>query len=101
MDLQTLDLQLDLEADTIETARAISTLRPRATQSLTNSPGCTPAPVRASARSTAAPRESRAAMRSVRVDAWSMPVAANWARPSRALRKVARRALETEAVDLI
>lgn len=101
MELHTLDLQLELESDTVETARAIAALRPRPTHTLTNSPGCTPAPALATARTIAAPREVRPSMRSVRVDAWSVPVSASWARPTRALRKVARRALETEVVEPI
>lgn len=46
------------------------------TPSLTNSPGCTPtAPWR---------------MRTVRVDAWSVPASANWTRTRRTVRKVNR-----------
>ncbi len=99
MELHTLDLQLELESDTVETTRAIAALRPRPTHTLTNSPGCTPVPALAIARAIAATRDIRPSMRTVRVDAWSVPVSASWARPSRALRKVARRALEAEMID--
>lgn len=99
MEQHSLDLQLDLESDSVEVSRAIAALRPRATTTLTNSPGCTPASTPTPALS--ALREGRAAMRRVRVDAWSVPVSASWARPSRALRKVARRALESEAFEPI
>jgi hypothetical protein len=97
MEQHSLDLQLDLESDSVEVSRAIAALRPLTTATLTNSPGCTPAPSPA----LSALRVSRPLMRSVRVDAWSEPVSASWARPSRALRKVARRALETEAFEPI
>ena len=97
MELHSLELQLELESDSVEICRAIAALRPRTTTTLTNSPGCSPDP----APALSALRESRPLMRSVRVDAWSVPVSASWARPSRALRKVARRALETEFVEPI
>ncbi len=95
MELHSLDLQLELESDSVEICRAIAALKPHPTLTLTNSPGCSPAPA------LSALRESRPSMRRVRVDAWSVPVSASWARPSRALRKVARRALENEVVEPI
>ena len=107
MDLNSCDFDLDLENETelSESSRparaALSRLathapraseRPRTAKSLTNSPGCTPAP---EFSPECAPRP----IRSVRTDAWSVPASTSWARPSRALRKVARRALETEMVE--
>ena len=95
MELHSLELQLELESDSVEICRAIAALKPQPTMTLTNSPGCSPAPARSALRG------SRPSMRSVRVDAWSAPASASWARPSRALRKVARRALESEAFEPI
>ena len=104
MDLNCCDFDLDLENETELSesscpARAALALhapqaaeRPRTAKSLTNSPGCTPAPEFSPER---APRP----IRRVRTDAWSVPASTSWARPSRALRKVARRALETEMVE--
>ena len=75
-------------ADALDWERDASPSHP--TRSLTNSPNCSPAPV-LSLRPA-----NRAPLRRVRTDAWSVPASASWARPSRALRKVARRAVDDE-----
>jgi len=117
---QDLAPDLDFERDPVDDLEPASTsamdratrgtprLRPIPT--LTNSPGCAPAPpsqtipTRATGASGAHARRSGSAapspMRSVRIDAWSSPATACWARPSRTLRKVARRALDLETVEL-
>jgi hypothetical protein len=97
MDLDAFDLDLDPDLDTdlgsrmglrrdAASARAIR----RRIATLTNSPGCSPAARRADR--PAVPAE----MRRVRCDAWSSPASTSWARPSRALRKVARRAVDQD-----
>jgi hypothetical protein len=65
----------------------------RSTPTLTNSPGCSPAPV-ASFRLA-----DRAPLRRVRTVASSVPASASWARPSRTLRKVSRRAVDQDGLD--
>ncbi len=99
MDQHLLDLALDLDsapAPNLESNpanlihREPSTPATRLTPTLTNSPGCAPAPALA-LRST-----DRPPLRRVRTDAWSVPASASWARPSRALRKVARRAVDED-----
>jgi hypothetical protein len=107
MDLNAFDFDLDLETDSdladltryrrsttanAKTSPAATTsvvgnalASARAARSLTNSPGCAPAPT--------TPALARV-LRKVRTDAWSAPASVSWARPSRALRKVARRAVE-------
>lgn len=107
MDLNAFDFDLDLESETdladlaayrrsAREARGSAAPRisaaPRATaatiataRSLTNSPGCAPVP--------ATPALARV-LRNVRTDAWSAPASVSWARPARALRKVARRAVD-------
>lgn len=107
MDLNAFDFDLDLETDSdlVDLTRSLrstpanaktspaaarpvaaASLAPaRAARSLTNSPGCAPAP--------ATPALARV-LRKVRTDAWSAPASVSWARPSRALRKVARRAVD-------
>ena len=94
MDLNAFDFDLDLEnesdladlADFRRSGSAIPTATAsRIARSLTNSPGCAPAPV--------TPTVARV-LRKVRTDAWSSPASTSWARPNRTLRKVARRAVE-------
>ena len=101
MDLNSCDFDLDLENETdlSESSRPLraghshqTAERPRTAKSLTNSPGIAPAPA-------SYPNRAPRPIRSVRTDAWSVPASTSWARPSRALRKVARRALETEMVE--
>jgi hypothetical protein len=92
MDQNPLDFALETDAsDHLDWDPSASPARP--TQTLTNSPGCSPAPV-LSLRPA-----DRAPLRRVRTDAWSVPAAASWARPSRALRKVARRAIDSEMTE--
>ncbi|MEZ4331108.1 MAG: hypothetical protein R3F35_05125 [Myxococcota bacterium] len=98
-----MDLDLDLDqhfrdlapeadlANDLERAPAPPPARP--TSTLTNSPGCSPAP-NAFARLT-----DRAPLRRVRSVASSVPASACWARPSRTLRKVARRAVDHDRLE--
>lgn len=95
------DLDLDSELDrdierTIDRLAAPTTHR-RATATLTNSPGCAPArTAESSERASLVPRPT---MRRVAVASWSSPASASWARPSRTLRKVARRAVEADMLE--
>lgn len=91
-------IDFDLEADAAHDGdwdRGARSARPtrRSTPTLTNSPNCTPAPV------LALRAADRAPLRRVRTDAWSVPASTSWARPSRTLRKVARRAVDQEMVE--
>lgn len=99
MDQHFLDLDLapDFEgdaADPMDWERSAPAAR--STRTLTNSPGCAPAPAPAPAAPLALRSNSRPPLRRVRTDAWSVPASASWARPSRALRKVARRAVDDD-----
>ena len=111
MDLNAFDFDLDADLDPdsdsarptapSETGRparslalARAALKRQSAAAPTNSPGCTPA--LGSNETQRGPRP----IRSVRTDAWSVPASVSWARPSRALRKVARRALETDGDEL-
>ncbi|MEZ4281621.1 MAG: hypothetical protein R3F21_18615 [Myxococcota bacterium] len=95
MDQHLIDFDLDpTPADALESDPTATP--PRPTRTLTNSPNCAPAPAR-SLRS--AEQIQRAPIRRVRTDAWSVPASASWARPSRALRKVARRAVDNELIE--
>jgi len=108
MDLHDLDRDLDLpldpdqdrrddDATDLDELRALASPRPpRPIASLTNSPGCRPCASPA-VSPDAGRRPARAVMRRVRVDAWSEPASVRWDRPSRTLRKVARRAVEADA----
>lgn len=96
MDQHSLDFAPDAGlADDLDWApTASSTRSTRSTPTLTNSPGCSPAPV-ASRRPT-----NRAPLRRVRTLASSIPASASWARPSRTLRKVSRHAVDDDGLDL-
>lgn len=89
MDQHRFDLDLERHAaDGMDWECDARPTRPTAT--LTNSPGCRPAPMRSLRVAERPP------LRRVRTDAWSVPASTSWARPSRALRKVARRAVDDE-----
>ena len=92
------DLDPDLDTNASEPGTPVcplaldqAALKRQSAAAPTNSPGCTP---------TSLPNRSPRPIRSVRTDAWSVPASVNWARPSRALRKVARRALENDGCEL-
>lgn len=89
-----LDAQLDRDIERAIDRLAAPSADRRRTATLTNSPGCAPASFPGSGDRVAL--ASRPAMRRVAVAGWSSPASASWARPSRTLRKVARRAVETE-----
>ena len=94
MDLDQHALDLAPEADPacdLDWAPAQPPARP--TPTLTNSPGCSPAPL-VSRRPA-----DRAPLRRVRTVASSVPASASWARPSRTLRKVSRRAVESDEIQ--
>lgn len=93
MDQNLLDFDLDTDADADAADQMERECDARPTSTLTNSPGCAPA-----ARISLF-RPDRTPLRCVRTEAWSVPASTSWARPSRALRKVARRAVESEMTE--
>ncbi|MBK7949067.1 MAG: hypothetical protein IPK00_10050 [Deltaproteobacteria bacterium] len=92
-----LDAQLDRDIDRAIGRLAAPSAGRRRTATLTNSPGCAPAVMAGiGERAALAPRS---AMRRVAVAGWSSPASASWVRPSRTLRKVARRAVDNESSE--